>query len=101
MRHRKRRTKLSMMTARRNATIRNMVKSLLIHQKIETTLRRAKEARRLAEHIITLGKSDNNASRRRAYSMLTDRDLVTRLFKEIAPLFKEDRKSTRLNSSHS
>lgn len=89
MRHRKRRTKLSMMTARRKATIRNMVKSLFIHQKIETTLRRAKEARRLAEHIITLGKSDNNASRRRAYSMLTDRDLVTRLFKEIAPLFKE------------
>lgn len=89
MRHRKRRTKLSMKTSHRKATIQNMVKSLLKYQEIETTLRRAKEARRLAEHIIALSKSDNIASRRRVYSILTDRDLVTKLFKEIAPLFKE------------
>ncbi len=89
MRHRKRRTKLGMMTAHRKAMLRNMVRSLLKYQKITTTLRRAKEARRLAEHVITLGRSDNIASRRRAYSVLTDRDLVTKLFKEIAPLFKD------------
>jgi large subunit ribosomal protein L17 len=65
-----------------------MVKGLLTHQSIKTTLARAKEVRRLAEGVITLGKSDTVASRRRAYSVLTDRDLVTKLFKEISPLFK-------------
>lgn len=89
MRHRKRRSKLSMMTAHRNATLRNMVRSLLKYQRIETILARAKEARRLAESLITLSKQDTVFSRRRAYSILTDRDMVTKLFKEIAPLFKE------------
>ncbi len=88
MRHRKRRSKLGMMTAHRNATMRNMVRSLLKYQRIQTTLARAKEARRLAEHLITLGKSDTVASRRMAYDILTDRDMVAKLFKEIAPLFK-------------
>lgn len=77
-----------MQTARRDATMRNMVKSLLKHQRIETTLARAKVVRRFAEGIITLSKDDSIAARRRAYAFLTDRDLVTRLFKEIAPLFK-------------
>ena len=88
MRHGKRRTKLGMKTAQRNATMRNMVKALFKHQRIETTVRRAKEARRLAERLITMSKDDSIAARRRAYSILTDRDLVTKLFKEIAPLFK-------------
>ena len=88
MRHGKRRTKLGMKTAQRNATMRNMVKALFKHQRIETTVRRAKEARRLAERLITMSKDDSIAARRMAYSILTDRDLVTKLFKEIAPLFK-------------
>lgn len=91
MRHRKRRTKLGMMTSHRNATLRNIVRGLLKNQRIQTTLRRAKEARRLAEHLITLGKSDSVASRRRAYSIITDRDIITKLFKEVAPLFKDRR----------
>jgi len=89
MRHGKRRTKLSMMTAHRNAMLRNMVRNLLKYQKVTTTVRRAKEARRLAERVITLGRSDTVASRRAAYSILSDRDLVAKLFKEIAPLFKD------------
>jgi len=88
MRHRKRRSRLSMMTARRNATMINMVKSLFKYQRIETVKARAKEARRLAESLITMSKSDTVASRRRAYSVLNDRDLVSMLFKDIAPLFK-------------
>lgn len=88
MRHRKRRSKLSMMTARRNATMRNMVASLLKHQRIETILARAKEARRLAEHLITIAKEDTVTARRRAYAVLGDRDLIAKLFKEVAPLFK-------------
>ena len=89
MRHAKRHSKLSMMTARRNATIKNMVKSLLKYQRIETMLVRAKEARRLAEHLITISKSDTVFARRRAYDVLQDRDLVAKLFKEITPLFKD------------
>jgi large subunit ribosomal protein L17 len=88
MRHRKRRTRLSMMGARRNATLKNMVKSLLIHQKITTTLARAKEAKRVAEPLITLSKTDSVTARQRAFAVLTDRDLVSKLFKEITPLFK-------------
>jgi large subunit ribosomal protein L17 len=88
MRHRKRRTRLSMMGARRDATLKNMVKSLFKHQKITTTLARAKEAKRVAEPLITLSKTDTVAARQRAFAVLTDRDLVSKLFKEIAPLFK-------------
>jgi large subunit ribosomal protein L17 len=77
-----------MMTARRNATMINMVSSLFIHQKIETILARAKVARRLAEKLITIGKEDTVAARRRAYQILNDRDLVGKLFTEIAPLHK-------------
>ena len=88
MRHRKRHSKLSMKTSHRKAMLRSMVKSLLKYQSIQTIHARAKEARRLAEHLITLTKRDCVASRRAAFSVLTDRDLVTKLFKEIAPLFK-------------
>lgn len=59
------------------------------HQKIETILVRAKEARRLAEKVITMTKTDTVASRRMAYAVLGDRDLVSKLFKEIGPLFKD------------
>jgi large subunit ribosomal protein L17 len=89
MRHRKRRTRLSMMGARRNATLKNMVKSLLIHQRITTILARAKEAKRVIEPLITLSKTDSVAARQRAFAILTDRDLVSKLFKEITPLFKD------------
>ncbi|MFH0764193.1 MAG: 50S ribosomal protein L17 [Candidatus Omnitrophota bacterium] len=88
MRHRKRRNKLSMMTAHRNAMLRNMAKNLLKFQRVKTTIARAKEARRLVEHLITLSKTDTVVSRRRAYDILTDRDLVYKLFKETSQLFK-------------
>lgn len=88
MRHRKRRSKLSMMTARRDATLRNMVKNLFKYQKMTTILARAKEVRRLAERLITISKEDTVFARRRVYDVLADRDLVSKLFKEITPLFK-------------
>jgi large subunit ribosomal protein L17 len=81
-----------MMAAHRKAMLRNMTISLFKYQRIETLLARAKETRRLAEHMITLAKEDTVASRRRAYEVLADRDMVGKLFNEIAPLFK-DRKS--------
>ena len=88
MRHRNRRSKLSMKTAHRDAFMRNTVKNLFKYQKIDIILARAKEVRRLAEKLITLSKNDTVFARRRAYSVLGDRDLVGKLFKEIAPLFK-------------
>ena len=88
MRHRKKRSRLSMMTARRNATMINMVSALFTYQRIETIHARAKEVRRLAEKLITMSKDDTVTARRRAYQILNDRDLVGKLFKEIAPLCK-------------
>jgi large subunit ribosomal protein L17 len=88
MRHRKKRSKLGMQTSHRKATLRNIAKSLLKYQRIEISLARAKEVRRLVEHLITLSKDDTVTSRRRAFDYLTDRDMVGMLFKEISPLFK-------------
>lgn len=88
MRHAKQHSKLSMMSAHRKATLRNMVRSLIKHQKIETIHRRAKEVSRLTDRLITISKEDSVNARRKAYSVLCDRDLVAKLFDEIAPLFK-------------
>jgi large subunit ribosomal protein L17 len=88
MRHRKQHSKLSMMSAHRKATLLNMVRSLIKHQKIETIHRRAKEVSRLTDRLITISKDNSVLARRKAYSVLCDRDLVAKLFNEIAPLFK-------------
>lgn len=88
MRHRNKHSRLSMMTAHRKAMLRNMVQNLFKYERIETTLARAKAARRLAEHLISISKDDSVASRRRVYSAIPDRDLVKKLFTEITPLFK-------------
>jgi len=88
MRHRKRHSKLSMKMSHRKAALRNMVKHLLEYQRITISLARAKVLKRLADQMITLGKDDTLNSRRKAYTVLADRDMVGKLFKEIAPLFK-------------
>jgi large subunit ribosomal protein L17 len=62
-------------------------KSLLIHQSIRTTQIKAEAAKPLVERLITLGKRDNLASRREAFSILQDHILVGLLFSDIAPLF--------------
>lgn len=87
MRHHKGNRKLGMMTSHRKAFLRNMARNIIKFERIETTSRRAKEARRLVERLITLSKTDSVFSRRRAYDVLSDRDLVMKLFKDIAPLF--------------
>lgn len=66
----------------------NMVASLLSHQQITTTLDKAKQAKRLADRMITLGKDDSLSSRRLAFSTLQDHSLTSKLFKEVAPRFK-------------
>ncbi len=88
MRHRVERRKLGRTTAHRKAMLKNMVTSLLTKERVVTTVAKAKEARRLAEKLITLGKKGTIHHRRQAFSLLDDRDVVHLLFTEIAPLFQ-------------
>ena len=81
--------KLGRTTAHRTAMLRGMVTYLLENGSIETTLTRAKEVRSIAEKMITLGKKNTLASRRQALAYITKEDVVTKLFKEIAPAYAE------------
>ncbi len=89
MRHRRRTKKFDRHTSHRQAMLKNLARNLLIHQKIKTTLAKAKEGRRLIEKLITLGKKDTVNNRRLAYVYIQDRKLIKSLFKDIAPLFKD------------
>jgi large subunit ribosomal protein L17 len=71
----------------RKALLRNLVASLIEHQRIETTVIKAKEVRRLAEKIVTLGIRGDLHAKRLALSFIPDRTLVSKLFGEIAPRF--------------
>lgn len=81
--------KLGVTTPHRKAMLRNLVTSLLREEKIETTVTRAKEARRMAEKMITLGKRGDLHARRQALAYIYDEDVVTKLFEEIAPKYSE------------
>jgi large subunit ribosomal protein L17 len=72
-------------TNHRKALLRNLVISLIEHQKIETTVARAKEARRLAEKVITLARRGDLSAKRLALSKIPNRAAVSKLFNEIAP----------------
>jgi large subunit ribosomal protein L17 len=88
MRHRHGLRKLNRTSAHRVAMLRNMTNSLFTHEAIRTTLPKAKELRRVAEPLITLGKNPTLANRRLAFDRLRDRDVVTKLFNELGPRFK-------------
>jgi large subunit ribosomal protein L17 len=88
MRHGLTGRQLSRNTPHRWAMLRNMAASLLRHETIRTTVPKAKELRRYVEPLITLGKTDSEANRRRAFSRLRDADVVTKLFDELGPRFK-------------
>ena len=87
MRHRLGLRKLNRTSSHRLAMLRNMTVSLLRHEVIKTTLPKAKELRRIAEPILTLGKSPSLANRRLAFDRLRDRDMVTKLFGELGPRY--------------
>ena len=87
MRHRHGLRKLNRTSAHRQAMLRNMTNSLLRHEVIKTTLPKAKELRRVAEPIITLGKKPSLSNRRLAFSRLRDRDNVVKLFDELGPRY--------------
>jgi large subunit ribosomal protein L17 len=87
MRHRLGLRKLNRTSAHRQAMLRNMTNSLLKHEVIKTTLPKAKELRRVAEPIITLGKKPSLSNRRLAFARLRDRENVVKLFNELGPRF--------------
>lgn len=89
MRHRKTGRKLGRTTAPRQALMSALVCSLIEEKRIKTTLPKAKEARRVAEKMVTLGREGTLAARRRAISTLHQEDKVATLFGEIAPAFAD------------
>jgi large subunit ribosomal protein L17 len=88
MRHRKAHRKLSRPTSHRLMMLRNMVTSLFRHERIETTLAKAKELRSVAEKIITLGKKGDLKAKRDALRYLLDKNIMRKVFNEIAPRYK-------------
>jgi large subunit ribosomal protein L17 len=88
MRHRKSGRKLNVTSSHRKALFSNMANSLFNHELIKTTLPKAKELRRFAEPLITLSKEDSVAKRRLAFARLRDREMVTKLFNELGPRYK-------------
>src|SRR5438046_6009449 len=88
MRHRHGLRKLNKTSSHRLAMLRNMTVSLLKHEAIKTTLPKAKELRRVAEPIITLGKQPTLANKRLAFDRLRDREIVVKLFDELGPRYK-------------
>jgi len=87
MRHRLGLRKLNRTSSHRLAMLRNMTVSLLRHELIKTTLPKAKELRRVAEPILTLGKQATLANRRLAFDRLRDREMVVKLFAELGPRY--------------
>jgi large subunit ribosomal protein L17 len=88
MRHNLSGRQLSRNAPHRWAMLRNMATSLLRHETIRTTLPKAKELRRVVEPLITLGKDDSDANRRRAFAQLRDAEVVVKLFETLGPRFK-------------
>jgi large subunit ribosomal protein L17 len=87
MRHGSGLRKLNRTSSHRLAMLRNMTVSLLRHEEIRTTLPKAKELRRVAEPMITLGKKPSLANRRLAFDRLRDRGIVAKLFDDLGPRY--------------
>jgi large subunit ribosomal protein L17 len=87
MRHGKSHRKLNRTSSHRKAMFKNMATSLLTHEIIRTTLPKAKELRKIAEPLITLGKVTTVHNQRLAFSRLRDKDAVSKLFGEIGPRY--------------
>ena len=89
MRHRKAGRKLNRTPAHRKAMLRNIVTSLLEHERIVTTVPKAKEARRVTEKMITLGKRGDLHARRQAMAYIRSKGIVAKLFDEISSQYAD------------
>lgn len=81
--------KLGRVTSHRNLMLRNLTTEVLRHGRITTTVTRAKETKRMAEKMITLGKKGDLAARRKALGYIMDESVVTKVFNELAPNYKD------------
>ena len=91
MRHRKKVPKLGRTAAHRDAMLRNLTTDLLRHERVTTTLAKAKAVRPVAERMVTLGKRDTLHARRRAARLIRDADVVRKVFNELAPRYAQRR----------
>lgn len=89
MRHRVKNKKLGRTSSHRRALFRNQLASLFQHERIETTLAKAKALRPVAEKLVTQGREDSVHSRRQVRRWVEDRTILSRLFDEIAPRFSD------------
>ena len=89
MRHRKDHRKLSRTREHRKALLRNLTTSLIQHERIETTVAKAKEARRMAERMITFAKRGDLAARRHVSRFVHGDDVVRKLFDTVAPWYAD------------
>ncbi len=87
MRHGIAHRKLGRNPGHRKALLRNMMNALVRSERIETTIAKAKEVRKLADRLITLGKKDNTHARRRAFSLLSDKRNTEKIFDTLATRF--------------
>jgi large subunit ribosomal protein L17 len=89
MRHRNAGFKLGRNTSHRRALLRNLVTSILLEDRVETTVAKAKAARPIVEKMITLGKRGDLHARRQALAYIMTREGVTRLFETVAPRYTD------------
>ena len=89
MRHRKKKGKLSRTSAHRKALVQSLARELFLHERITTTLEKAKAARPAAERMITLAKKGGLANYRRAVSRLGDKTIAKKLFENIGPRYSD------------
>ena len=89
MRHLKANKKLGMDSSHRKAVLRNMVTSLIEHERIQTTDTRAKELRRIADQMVTLGKRGDLHAHRQAMEVIRLKSVAKKLFEDVAPRYKD------------
>ncbi len=89
MRHRNAGRRFKRTSSNRKAMFQSMVNAVIRHEVIKTTLPKAKDLRRVLEPFVTLAKTDSVANRRLAFDRLRDKDVVSKLFSDVGPRFKE------------
>lgn len=87
MRHAVDHRKLGRSPSHRKALLRNLMNAIVSAERVETTVARAKELRRLADRLVTLGKKDSVPSRRQVFAILTDKENTAKVFETLAPRF--------------
>ena len=89
MRHRKTGRRFGRTSSHRKAMFQNLINAVIRNGVIKTTLPKAKDLRRLVEPLVTLAKEDSVAKRRLAFARLRDKEVVSKLFSEVGPRFKQ------------